>query len=173
MIAVTLFETIVGVSTIAFCSFLIWWVFDAYQSSIAMEAAREQLEHVGLATSAKIFPDEVSIKLRESLSQDNSEGHEDFFVLLASLYILRHEMGLRCKWFAEELSNLPEPILEQLRAPGRSHIRTEDVKRLLLPKVPTILGREITSKIASRLEDNIQDLKTDTAPLLRRVAEPM
>jgi hypothetical protein len=171
-LAVTLFELAVTLSGFAFAAFLLWWIFDAYQSSLAMDAAREGLTDIGFNISSRISPEEVAAKLRDVLMRDRSPAHEDYFVVLGSLYILRRELGLRCRWFAEQLSALPQHVSAQLVS-GRKPVHPEDVKRLLTRRMPRIFGRRLTQTIAYRLEENIQDLRADTARLLRRVAEPM
>jgi hypothetical protein len=152
-IAISIFEAIIVVFTVAFVAFIVWWTCDVYRTNVARRAAHARIKKIGLATENRMTPDEISIKFRNAL-RDNPAANEDIFMLLASLYILRRDLRLRCNFFAAELSALPTSILEQLVKPDQKHIKRTDVRGLLLPKVDAL-------KIAERLEENIQDLRRD------------
>jgi hypothetical protein len=65
-------------------------------------------------------------------------------------------LGLRCKFFADELAALPPSILEQLVKSDERHIRPEDVLRL-----PHAEASKIAAQVAERLEENIQELRSN------------
>jgi hypothetical protein len=155
MIASSLFEVLVALFTIALLVFFVWWMRDVYRTSLAREAAHDRIEKIGVTTTQNMTPGEISKKLRYALLQNRS-NNQDVFFLLASLFILRRDLGLRCKFFADELAELPPSILEELVKSDELHIRPEDVLRL---RHADATG--IAEPTVERLEENIQELRNN------------
>lgn len=127
-----LFEILVTAFAVVTLLFFISWARDVRLTSIAESIGRHELQKLGVANAKGLQnADVISRAFRHYVLLHSDADQSSISMLLASLFLLRHELGLKLGFFEREVRALPLDLFNRMvELPGTAIQEVLETERL-------------------------------------------